>query len=45
MNVSAYGELQNLWSEGVASGSGCFENMDAIKHEARQRFESLKTKG
>ena len=30
--------LQQLWAEGVASGPGRFENMTAIKAEARRRL-------
>lgn len=29
-------QLQELWAEGVASGPGRFENMTAIKAEARR---------
>ncbi|HWE98513.1 MAG TPA: type II toxin-antitoxin system ParD family antitoxin [Caulobacteraceae bacterium] len=30
--------LQQLWAEGIASGPGRFENMAAIKAEARRRL-------
>ena len=30
--------LQELWAEGIASGPGRFENIDAIKAEARRRL-------
>jgi antitoxin ParD1/3/4 len=30
--------LQDLWAEGLASGPGRFENMAAIKAEARRRL-------
>jgi len=30
--------LQHLWAEGLASGPGRFENMAAIKAEARRRL-------
>jgi len=30
--------LQELWAEGLASGPGRFENMAAIKAEARRRL-------
>ena len=32
-------ELRRLWQEGVDSGPGAFANMQAIKAEARHRFE------
>jgi len=32
------GRLQQLWAEGIASGPGRFENMAAIKVEARRRL-------
>ena len=32
------GRLQQLWAEGIASGPGRFENMAAIKAEARRRL-------
>ena len=31
-------DLQRLWAEGIASGPGRFENMAAIKAEARRRL-------
>lgn len=33
-------ELRRLWAEGLASGPGRFEDIDAIKREARRRFEA-----
>jgi antitoxin ParD1/3/4 len=30
--------LRDLWSEGVASGAGWFDSLDAIKVEARRRM-------
>jgi antitoxin ParD1/3/4 len=30
-------ELRRLWREGIESGSGRFESIDAIKKEARRR--------
>jgi hypothetical protein len=30
-------ELQQLWQEGIASGSGRFSSIDPIKKEARRR--------
>ena len=32
-------ELRRLWAEGLASGPGRFEDMDAIKAEARRRWD------
>jgi len=32
-------ELRRLWDEGLASGPGRFEDIDAIKREARRRLE------
>jgi antitoxin ParD1/3/4 len=32
-------ELRHLWREGIDSGPGQFANMQAIKTEARRRFE------
>ena len=34
-------ELRRLWEEGLASGPERFEDMDAIKAEARRRFDAL----
>jgi antitoxin ParD1/3/4 len=33
-------ELKRLWEEGLASGPGRFEGIEAIKREARRRFEA-----
>ena len=33
-------ELQQLWAEGLQSGPGRLNDMEAIKREARRRFES-----
>ena len=33
-------ELLQLWTEGLESGPGRFADMDAIKREARRRFEA-----
>ncbi|MEA1649174.1 type II toxin-antitoxin system ParD family antitoxin [Nitrospirillum sp. BR 11164] len=33
-------ELRRLWAEGLASGAGRFDDIDAIKREARRRLES-----
>ena len=35
-------ELRRLWGEGLHSGAGRFENMEAIKAEARRRFKKDK---
>jgi antitoxin ParD1/3/4 len=32
-------ELRRLWQEGMQSGKGTFADMQAIKAEARRRFE------
>jgi len=32
-------ELRRLWAEGLASGPGRFHDMDAIKAEARRRWD------
>jgi len=32
-------ELRRLWQEGIASGPGRFEGMDALLQEARRQFE------
>jgi len=32
-------ELRRLWAEGLASGPGRFQDMDAIKAEARRRWD------
>jgi antitoxin ParD1/3/4 len=32
-------ELRQLWAEGLASGPGRFQDMDAIKAEARRRWD------
>lgn len=33
-------ELRRLWEEGLASGPGRFEDMEAIKAEARRRLQA-----
>jgi antitoxin ParD1/3/4 len=33
-------ELQQLWAEGLKSGPGRFQDMEAIKREARRRLET-----
>jgi hypothetical protein len=33
-------ERRRLWEEELASGPGRFEGIDAIKREARRRFEA-----
>ena len=33
-------ELRRLWQEGIASGPGQFENIEALLAEARRRHES-----
>jgi antitoxin ParD1/3/4 len=33
-------KLQQLWAEGIESGPGRFDNMEAIKREARRRVEA-----
>ena len=33
-------ELQTLWAEGLASGPGRFADIEAIKAEARRRFNT-----
>ena len=30
-------ELRRLWADGIASGTGLFEDIEAIKDEARRR--------
>jgi hypothetical protein len=35
--MSVRAELQQLWAEGIKSGPGRFDGMDAIKAEARRR--------
>jgi antitoxin ParD1/3/4 len=35
-------ELRQLWEEGIASGSGRFKSIDAIKKEARRRTSDTK---
>lgn len=34
-------ELQQLWAEGINSGPGRFDSMDAIKAEARRRMGTM----
>lgn len=34
--------LRGLWAEGLASGTGQFSDMDAIKQEARKRLAQSK---
>lgn len=38
--AQAMEQLGRLWDQGVASGSGQFESIDAIKAEARRRLVS-----
>ncbi|HYN76306.1 MAG TPA: type II toxin-antitoxin system ParD family antitoxin [Lamprocystis sp. (in: g-proteobacteria)] len=38
-------ELRRLWVEGIASGPGRFQNMDAIKAEARRRWDEQRRPG
>ena len=33
-------ELRRLWEEGLASGTGRFEDMESIKAEARRRLQA-----
>jgi hypothetical protein len=33
-------ELQQLWTDGLNSGPGQLGSMDAIKREARRRFDA-----
>lgn len=32
-------ELRHLWREGLSSGAGQFDSMEAIKAEARRRYD------
>jgi hypothetical protein len=34
-------ELQRVWVEGISSGPGRFQDMDAIKTEAHRRWDCL----
>jgi antitoxin ParD1/3/4 len=38
-------ELRLLWEEGLASGPGRFEDMDAVKAEARRRWSEQQRVG
>jgi len=38
-------ELRRLWAEGLASGPGRFPDMDAIKAEARRRWDEQRRPG
>ena len=38
-------ELRRLWAEGLASGPGRFQDMDAIKAEARRRWDEQQHPG
>ncbi|AUB80976.1 type II toxin-antitoxin system ParD family antitoxin [Candidatus Thiodictyon syntrophicum] len=38
-------ELRRLWAEGLASGPGRFLDMDAIKAEARRRWDEQRWPG
>jgi antitoxin ParD1/3/4 len=38
-------ELQRLWAEGIASGPGQLGSIDAIKREARRRFDATQGDG
>jgi antitoxin ParD1/3/4 len=38
-------ELRRLWAEGLASGPGRFQDMDAIKAEARRRRDEQRRPG
>jgi antitoxin ParD1/3/4 len=38
-------ELRLLWEEGLASGPGRFEDMDAVKAEARRRWSAQQRVG
>ena len=38
-------ELRLLWEEGLASGPGRFEDMDAVKAEARRRWSKQQRVG
>ena len=33
-------ELRRLWQEGIASGPGRFEGIDALLQEAQRQFEA-----
>jgi antitoxin ParD1/3/4 len=33
-------ELRRLWDDGLASGPGCFADINAIKAEARRRLDA-----
>jgi antitoxin ParD1/3/4 len=38
-------ELRRVWAEGVSSGPGRFRDMDAIKAEARRRWDEQRRHG
>jgi antitoxin ParD1/3/4 len=38
-------ELRRLWVEGIASGPGRFQDMDAIMAEARRRWDEQRRPG
>jgi antitoxin ParD1/3/4 len=38
LRQSDINELRNLWSEGLASGRGTLQSIEAIKHEGRRRL-------
>ncbi len=38
--LNAQDEILRLWAEGLTSGPGRFADIEAIKREARRRFEA-----
>ena len=38
-------ELRSSWNEGLGSGPGLFEDIAALKAEARRRFEAVRDNG
>ena len=45
LNYQDVEELRTIWNEGRGSGSGIFEDMAALKAEARRRFEIARGHG
>jgi antitoxin ParD1/3/4 len=38
-------ELRGIWTDGIGSGQGRFDDIAALKAEARCRFETMRNKG
>jgi antitoxin ParD1/3/4 len=38
-------ELRGIWSEGLGSGQGRFDDIAGLRAEARRRFETMRNKG